>query len=239
MSSRNRGSKKVEVPGSTFHVQASNLEPRTSNLERPLLAGQGTAGFPLLEVLIAVAILVALAPLVSVSFSSTFRILEIVRGDQGRSHLARLCLSLIADELVMARRQPTAPWVGRNAEQDGQPSDLLGFVSASHVHNRPDAPEGDQVRVLYAREGNRLLRFAVRNLYGMTLETVEQSELATGVVAFNVRYYDGAALVWVDDWDGQIRSSLPGGVMIELTLNNARNEPRIFTEWVSIPKQAS
>lgn len=196
-------------------------------------------GFTLIELLVAVAILATIVTLVSLSFSSTFTILERVDEEQGRAHQARLSLSRIADELIMARRQATSPWIGRNGDQSGQPDDFLTFVSSSHVRNRANAPETDLTRVLYAREGTRLLRFARPNLYGLPQPVVEPVELAQGVIGFNLRYYDRELSAWVDEWDGRNRKELPTAIMIELTFGHARNEPRTFTEWVTLPGQAS
>ncbi|MDE3118635.1 MAG: prepilin-type N-terminal cleavage/methylation domain-containing protein [Nitrospirota bacterium] len=200
---------------------------------------RGEGGFTLIELLVAVATLATLVTLVSLSFSSTFMILEVVDEEQGRVHQARLCLSRIADELIMARRQATSPWIGRNGDQNGQPSDFLTFVSTSHMRNRANALETDLTRVLYAQEGTRLLRFARPNLYELPHPLIEQVELAQGVIGFNLRYYDRALSAWVDEWDGRTRSELPTAIMIELILGHARNEPRTFTEWVTLPGQTS
>ncbi|MEP6600561.1 MAG: type II secretion system protein GspJ [Nitrospirota bacterium] len=195
-------------------------------------------GFTLIEVLVAVAILAVLASLVSLTFSSTFRILHATEDAHGREHQARTCLTLITEDLMMARLHGRFPWNTRNAERDGQPSDLLAFVSASHVRYRPNVPEADLTRVLYTREGDRLARFSLRNLYGVLPAALERVDVATGVVAFNVRYYDGVSSVWVDEWDGQSRKTLPRAVMIELTLLNSRQEARTFVEWAVIPAQS-
>ena len=65
------------------------------------------------------------------------------------------------------------------------------------------AKDTELVRIVYTREGDRLLRFARRNLYGLTDESIEQVELATKVKGFNVRYYDGKSNLWLDEWDGR------------------------------------
>lgn len=199
----------------------------------------GEAGFTLFELLIAVAILAMLVTVVSLSFSSTFRIVEAVEEDQGRAHLARLSLSRMAEELMMARKQASSPWIGKNGAQNGQPSDFVTFVSSSHVPARANAQETDLSRVLYAVEGTRLLRIARPNLYAVPLPVIDQVEMASGVLGLNIRYYDQQQSAWVDEWDGRVRSTLPPAVMIELTLSNARGEPRTFTEWVTIPVQTS
>jgi hypothetical protein len=63
-------------------------------------------------------------------------------------------------------------------------------------------------------------------------------DLVTGVVSFNVRYYDGDILAWVDEWHAQDKKVLPRAVRIELTLRNSRKETRTFTDWVVIPAQS-
>ena len=196
------------------------------------------AGFTLIEILLAVAILAMVSVLVSVSFSTTFRMLEAVDDDAGREHLARGCLSIIAQDLTMARQQATAPWIGRNGDLNGQPADILAFASAGQVRSQPNAPESELTRVLYAREGTRLVRISTLNPYIFTPEAVEQVDLATGVAGFNVRYYDRAAQVWLDVWEGQGRTNSPAAVLVELTLLNARKEARTYTAYVSIPSQA-
>jgi general secretion pathway protein J len=89
------------------------------------------------------------------------------------------------------------------------------------------------VRIVYTREGDRLLRFVRRNLYGLTDESVEQVELATKVKGFNVRYYDGKSHLWVDEWDGRGRGT-PKALLIELTLLQANAELQTVRQWVAV-----
>ena len=193
------------------------------------------SGFTLIELILAVAILATVATLVFAAFSSTFMTLEALREEGGRYHQARISLALIADELLSGYLQPDHPWTGRNGEIGGQPADLLAFVSAGHRRHRANVPETDVFRVLYAREGSRLVRLSTRNLYGVSAAAVDQSELVQEVSGFNLRYYDPALEAWVDEWNGRTRKALPAAVMIELTLTNVRNESQTFTEWVTIP----
>ena len=212
---------------------------RPGTHSRPHTVSVSEAGFTLIEILLAVAILATVSVLVSLSFSSTFRMLEAVEDDGGREHLARSCLTVIAQDLTTVRQQATAPWIGRNGDLNGQPADILAFVSAGQVRSQPNAPESDLTRVLYAREGARLVRIATINPYIFTPEAVEQVDLATGVAGFNVRYYDRAAQTWLDVWEGQGRTTPPAAVLVEITLLNARKEARTYTTYVSIPSQAS
>ena len=196
------------------------------------------AGYTLIEVLVGVAILAVLSAMMSLTFSSTFRLVRTMEEEQGREHQARICLSLLTEELMMARKHPRFPWRTGNGEHDGQPADLLAFISAGHGRYHENAHETDLTRVLYARDGDRLARVSLRNLGGLVPEAIERIDLATGVVAFDLRYYDEALREWVDEWDGQSRKSLPRAVMIRLTLMNNRLESRSFIDWVVIPAQS-
>ncbi len=195
-------------------------------------------GFTLVEVLIAVALLATIAGLVSMGFAGTFKALDAVADEAGRDHQIRITLGMMADELVAARRLPTFPWIGRNGDLDGRPADIVAFVTAGHLRTRVDAPEGDMSRLLYSREGDRLIRLETRHLFGLTPDIIEQTELARGVTQFNVRYFDRGRQSWTEEWDSGLRQALPDAVLIELTLLNAKNEPRTFSEWVSIPPQS-
>lgn len=192
-------------------------------------------GFTLIEVLLAVAILATVAALVGLSFASTFRIMDTIEADGERDHIARTVFSLLGNEVTTGKKQGTG-FLGRNGTLEGQPSDVLAFVSTAHVRSQADRPEADVTRILYAREGSRLIRYALRNLQNFSLDAVEQVDMATGVSGFNVRFLNRVTMTWMDEWNDR-DSSLPLALMIELTLVNAANEPRTFTEWVWIQPQ--
>jgi general secretion pathway protein J len=92
----------------------------------------------------------------------------------------------------------------------------------------------EMVRIVYTREGDRLLRFVRRNLYGLTDESVDQLELATKVKGFNLRYYDGKSHLWLDEWDGRGRSATPKAILIELTLLQENEELQTIRQWVAV-----
>jgi general secretion pathway protein J len=190
-------------------------------------------GYTLIEVLIAVAILAVVMTMVALAFSSTVRMVDAVNEEQRLERQARTCLSLIADDLMMARKHPRFPWSTKNGERDGQPADLLAFVSTGHGRGG-EPSEAGLSRVLYTRDGDRLSRLTLGNLYGTFPEAVELIDLATGVAAFDLRYYDDTLRAWVDEWDGKVRKSLPRAVMIQLTLRNSRQERRVYTEWATV-----
>ena len=195
------------------------------------------AGYTLIEVLLAVAILAVVLTMVSLTFSSTFRMVETVNEEQAREHQARMTLSVIGEDLMAARRHPRFPWTTRNGEHEGQPADLLAFISTSHARDPEKTLETGLARVLYTRNGDSLSRLIMRNVHGAFPQAVERIDLATGVVAFDLRYYDDALRVWVDEWDEEARKSLPRVVLIQLTLMNSRHERRLFVESAVVSAQ--
>ena len=140
----------------------------------------------------------------------------------------------MAEELTASVSNPVGPWVGINYTQEGQPADTIAFLTMGQFRGVESSQESEMVRIVYAREGDRLLRFIRRNLYGLTDEGLDQLELAKRVKGFNVRYFDGRANVWVDEWDGRTRTAPPSAVLIELTLTQDDDQERTFRQWVSV-----
>jgi general secretion pathway protein J len=197
--------------------------------------GGRKAGFTLVEVLIAVAILATVATLVFGSFVTTTQIVSHARGSNQERMLARDLLRTIANELASGQPNQLSPWFGENRDQGGTPADTLSFVTSAVPGWSGGGPSTGMVQVVYAREGPKLLRFARRNLYGLTDESIERAVVATQVIGFNVRYFDSKAQAWVDQWDGRVRNGIPRAILIELTLQQGQQGQRTFTEWVSLP----
>ena len=197
------------------------------------------AGFTLIEVLLVVTILGVISAMVFGAFASTMRLIETVRDEQGRGSLTRTTLQFMANELSAGHQSPSVPWVGQSSQQNGQPADTLAFLSTAQERSGVNARETEINRVVYTREGNRLMRFARRNLFGLTDESIEQIELLDGVIGFKLRYYDSVAQTWIDQWDGRLRGTLPRAVMIELTVQRPTRQSETFVHWVTIPTLSS
>jgi len=194
-------------------------------------------GCTLIELLIGVAILGLLTALIAMTFSSTFRAIETIGDDRETDRQARLCLAMMVEELMMARAHPWFPFTGRDRELGGYAEDTIAFVSRSQEVSVEPTLQSDSIRVVYGRDGDHVTRLALRNLYSVAPEPIERVDVASRVLAFNLRYYDGATEQWVDEWGGGSRKSLPRAVMIELTLLDAHNEPRTFSDWAIIPSR--
>ena len=195
---------------------------------------KGQAGFTLVEVLVAVALLGTIATMVFASLVMTTQAVEGGREHVAREQTVRKILRLMAEELALSKRSLAYPWVGMNGTFEGQPADTLAFLAMSQELSTSTVREGETIRVVYTRERDRLIRFVRRNLYTLTDtdETLEQMELADRVQAFNVRYYDDQNLIWLDEWP--TANKLPKAVLIEVTFLYPDAAPWTVREWVSI-----
>lgn len=208
-------------------------------------APRSEAGFTLVEVLLAVSLVAMMATLVFGSLYVTTSAIDAARANSANEQIVRSTLRVMTDELSVGVSLTTGPWMGINAQLDGQPSDSVAFLTMGQFRGAESTKDTELVRIVYTREGDRLLRFVRRNLYGLTDESVEQVELATRVKGFNVRYYDGKNKLWVDEWDGRGRSATPKAILIELTVmsdsgvtpsSKPEENPELRTvrQWVAV-----
>lgn len=190
-------------------------------------------GFTLIEVLLAVSLVAMMATLVFGSLYVTLSAIDTARANSANEQIVRSTLRLMTDELSFGEGRTTFPWTGINGQWDGQPADSIAFLTMGQFRGAESAKDTELVRIVYTREGDRLLRFVRRNLYGLTDESVEQVELATKVKGFNVRYYDGKDNLWLDEWSGRGQES-PKVILIELTLLQEKEERLTVRQWVAV-----
>ena len=191
-------------------------------------------GFTLVEVLLAVSLVAMMATLVFGSLYVTMSAIDAARANSADAQIVRSTLRVMIDELSFGVGHATGPWMGINGQQGGQPADSVAFLTMGQFRGSESTKDTEIVRIVYTREGDRLLRFVRRNLYGLTDESVEQVELATKVKGFNVRYYDGKSRLWLDEWDGRGRSGPPKVLLIELTVLQENAELQTVRQWVAV-----
>lgn len=189
------------------------------------------AGFTLIEVLVAATLLATVAAMVFGSLLTTTRAIDAGREHAAKEQRIRQLLTLMAEEIAFSKKDNSFPWVGINGTQEGQPADTLAILAISHASTTASMKGSETVRVVYTRERDRLIRFVRRNLYSVTDESVDQTELADNVSGFNVRYYDGQSRVWLDDWQ---TIGLPKALLLEVTFQQPNYVPWTIREWVTI-----
>ena len=189
-------------------------------------------GFTLIEVLLAVSLVAMMAALVFGSLYVTTSAIDAVRVNSANEQIVRSTMRVMTDELSLSDGPQTSPWMGINGQQDGQPADSVAFRTMGQFRGAESSKDTEMVRIVYTREGDRLLRFVRRNLYGLTDDSVEQMELATKVKGFNVRYYDGTNKLWLDEWAKP--GAIPKAVLIELTLVREKSELQTVRQWVAL-----
>jgi general secretion pathway protein J len=195
-------------------------------------------GFTLVEVLLATALVAVIAAMVFGSLHLSTVAIDSARKTAAGQQVLRSTLRIMTEELTVGVSNPLGPWMGLNSQQEGQPADTVAFLTLGQFRGVESGQETELVRIVYAREGDRLFRFVRRNLYGLTDESVDRLELAANVKGFNLRYYDGQGNVWSDDWDGRARSAPPSAVLIELTLMQDNDETRTFRQWVPVRERS-
>jgi general secretion pathway protein J len=198
-------------------------------------APQGSEeGFTLIEILLAVSLIAMMATLVFGSLYVTISAMDAARAKSSDEQIVRRTLSLMIDELAVSESRATGPWMGINDQRDGQPADSVAFLTMGQFRGADSAKDTELVRIVYTREGDRLLRFSRRNLYSLTDESIEKVELAAKVKGFNVRYYDGKSQLWLDEWDSRGKPGTPKAILLELTLLQGKEEPVTVRQWVAI-----
>jgi general secretion pathway protein J len=191
--------------------------------------------FTLVEVLLATTLVAVIAAMVFGSLYLSTAAIDGARQASAREQILRSTLRIMSEELTTAVTVHNGPLMGVNGTQDGQPADTLVFNTLGQFRGGDSIQESEMVRILYTREGDRLLRFIRRNLYGVTDESLDRLELAKFVTGFNIRYFDVQANAWTDEWDGRSRTSPPSAILIELILTeDGEEELRTYRQWVSI-----
>jgi general secretion pathway protein J len=200
---------------------------------RPQLGSEDA--FTLVEVLLATALVAVIAAMVFGSLYLSTAAIDGARRAAAREQLLRSTLRIMSEELSTAVTVPIGPLMGLNATQEGQPADTVAFNTLGQFRSGDSVQESEMVRIVYTREGDRLLRVIRRNIYGVTDESLDQFELAKPVRGLNIRYFDVQANAWMDEWDGRARTSPPSAILIELILTqDGEEEARTFRQWVSI-----
>ena len=192
------------------------------------------AGFTLIELMLAVAILALITTLMWSSFSQASHNKKRIEAAQERTHTVRTALLRMAREIEMAflseSEEPDATLPRTQFFGTSRPDvDELWLTSFAHQRLRAGAPEGDESVIGYFGERDpedrrilNLMRRESRRLMARDPHDVpgETYVLCPDVVRLKLSYYDYRKKEWHDDWDTRVNGSrfLPSHVHISLTV---------------------
>lgn len=196
-----------------------------------------SAGFTLIEVLIAVTILAMISTLILSSFSALQKSKEGVRRVSDRYRQGRMALSRISRELQSAyisKHLPVDPnlAVVRTAfiGQPDSPAARVDFNAFVHRRLDRDARESDQLEVSYYGLENPheegLMDLVRRHNPRLDLDPEKGGRLqvlATDIDLFDLEYLDPMTGLWTDEWDSREaikqQDRIPLQVKVTLILN--------------------
>jgi len=188
------------------------------------------SAFTLLEMLVAMALMSVIAASLYASLHIGFRARESAMAAVERVRMAELGIEILRKDIESAL-PPTGilagEFIGQDAiDESGRDADTLLFHSSAHVPELSErASDIRKVELAFALVSDGTERALIRGITTdlLATESVEPEEevLCHGVLAFNLRYFDGSE--WLDGWD----STTHGDVLplaIEITLEVARPE---------------
>lgn len=191
------------------------------------------AGFTLVEVVVALAILSVIGMLSFGALSGALQARDYLESSDEVDRSARMALARISREIrlafLTANTGATSTYKTVFIGKDGDPSDQIWFATMAHRRSLRDAREGDQAEVtIWAEpdphgEGGELALLH-REAGRIDEEPDKQGvvlPLATGVTRFDLRYLDAQTGEWRDEWDTtsvDTPNRLPRAVQIVLVL---------------------
>jgi hypothetical protein len=188
-----------------------------------------------METLLAMTIVSTIGVLIVASFAMMFQAADDWRSDEEQEHEARSALHLIASDIMGSRSDLRFPWIGLNRGRDGASSDVLAILTTASSRVGGADRISDAVRVAYSKEGNRLVRWIMPNIYSVPNGKALQSEIARNVLSFDIHYYNRTLKTWTDSWEGSSFTKTPFAVVVRLTMDHTGTKPRTYTEWLTIP----
>jgi len=209
-----------------------------------------TAGFTLVEVLVAMGITALIGALVAGSFVSVDRANRVVADQGDRYGASRVALTRMARELSMAflsdhydttqYREPLTVFIGKE--------ESVLFASLAHERLWLDARESDQMVVEYTldddpkdRDAQALFRREKVRIDNEPDRGGRKDLVADHVLSIRFRYFDPKKNEWVREWSSKGTDhpkELPSRVQIELEtkLSDGRKEKFVTEARIAMTK---
>jgi type II secretory pathway pseudopilin PulG len=210
-----------------------------------------SAGFTLLEVLLAFAILGFITTIIWGTFTQTNTIKKRTEAVQDRTHAARVALMRLSRELEMAflsdsenpAVQERRTMFISEAQRD---VDELRFSWFGRQRLRTDIPESDTAVIMYYAQADpddpsvtNLMRRETRRLEAVDPRTIpgESYVLCPGVARLKFSFFDYKKKEWREDWSTMGADGLqylPTHVRIALTIYDEKGREQTFTSSARI-----
>ena len=206
-----------------------------------MTARRASAGFTMIELMLAMAIFAFITTIMWGSFSQTASTKKTIQSEQDRAHTVRVALTRMARELEMAYlsdNENTAitnrrTFFAASARAD---VDEVTFASFAHQRLRAGAAEGDSALISYYgapdpdnRRVLNLMRRETRRLQAEDPSSLlgEAYILCPDVARVKFAFYDHRKKEWQTDWstlDASGTPYLPAHVRITLTIVDDRGQ---------------
>jgi type II secretion system protein J len=186
-----------------------------------------TAGFTLIEALLALGICAIVLVVISSVFAGALRLQEHASANLDQSLPVERAMNLLRRDLknavapggLLAGPMQSGSLVGGMDANDGiQIYTTTGLMT-------PNMPWSEIQKVTYGLQdpadastngGKDLIRTITRNLLSTATEDEDDQFLASGVQSLNFSYFDGAN--WLDTWDDTTETNLPVAVRVSVQL---------------------
>ncbi len=190
-----------------------------ARLEAGLRQARGQAGFTLVEVLLAVAIMAVMLSMIYTTFDQTTRLNEHLEAAADPYRIGRVVLSRMSDQITSAyvvKGDPDTFFKGEDGQTpDGNDGDSLEFSSLSRVTSG-GGKVSFQNELRYSMEGQDLFYSERLNPLGSGTYNTVTFPLIEGLSGFKLRYLDRSTDEWVDSWGTNNKELLPSAVEVSL-----------------------
>ncbi len=207
--------------------------------------GRPEAGFTLIELMLAVAILGLILAMLAESFHAVSKSKLHAEESLYCDRAGRTILWQMTNEIRGAVQTPLTPsrvlMLGSAKYQGGVPVNSLTVSTLNPGHRRSIDGYGTEEIVRYdaipnpRHRGWFLLRRSQYSALGSGANTMPVI-VADNMLQLRIRYFDGQQ--WGDVWNSENMSpgrQIPAAVMIDLTLAGPRGKPLSFSTEVSLP----
>ncbi len=200
--------------------------------------------FTLLELILSMAIAAMMAMAIYSAMSAAFKARTSAQAQMRDIRPASIALNLFEQDLqsiLPPNGTLAGPMVGYAMGSDGREADSLEFYCIGRDRNDTSAMSEGFRRVRWVLRTDttphQLVRQVTRNLLAPSAQEAVQEVIATDLIGFSVRFFDGQT--WFDEWDSTLQNeALPVAleVIVRKTAErNADGQTYSLTRLVRLP----